>query len=130
LPLYPKGVKVVGIDLSESMLEKARARAERENLCQVESLLVMNAQEMSFADDSFDAVVAMYVASVVPDPAQLVREIRRVCKPGGCVIFLNHFQNSQPMVQRFETLVSPLSKYLGLHTDLSLEDFVSTTGFE
>ena len=72
LPLYARNVKVVGIDVSRDMLAQAQARLERHALADVAQLLVMDAENMAFADDSFDKVVAMYVASVVPDPRRLV----------------------------------------------------------
>lgn len=130
LELYPKGVKVVGIDLSKEMLDKARIKAKDEELTQVEDLLQMDAMNMSFPDDSFDKVVAMYVASVVPDPQKLVDEIRRVCKPGGMIIFLNHFQNQNPVVRTAEALVQPMAKYIGFHPDFPLSEFLEKTNFK
>lgn len=128
LSLYPNTVKVVGVDLSAPMLAQARERAKE--LPQVEELLEMDAQAMSFPDNSFDKVVAMYVASVVPDVTKLVDEIRRVCKPGGEIIFLNHFQNKHRMIRKVEAVIQPLAGYLGFHPDFPLEDFIAKTGFE
>lgn len=128
LGLYPSTVKVVGIDLSAPMLAQAHERAV--GLPQVESLLQMDAEAMTFADSSFDKVVAMYVATVVPDVAKLHREIRRVCKPGGEIIFLNHFQNKNQVIRRVERAVQPLAGYLGFHPDFPMEEFISRTGFE
>ena len=130
LSLYPKEVKVTGIDLSVDMLKRAEKKVETENLSQVEGLFAMDAQRMTFPDDSFDKVVAMYVASVVPDVTQLVNEIRRVCKPGGEIVFLNHFQNKNPLVRKGETLIQPLAKYIGFSPDFPLEDFLDKTGFQ
>ena len=90
----------------------------------------MDAQNMAFEDSSFDKVVAMYVASVVPDPKKLMEEIRRVCKPGGVIIFLNHFENKNPVVKRAEALIQPLAKYLGFHPDFPMTEFLEQTGFE
>lgn len=129
LPLYPSTVKVVGIDLSEAMLEKAKTKAEKEKLSHVEDLLTMNAQDMKFPDDSFDKVVAMYVASVVPDKRQLVNEISRVCKPGGTIIFLNHFESNNLIMKKLEALLKPFAKTIGFHPDLSLNEFLADTGF-
>ena len=128
LPMYPPNVKVVGIDLSAPMLDKARALAG--HLPQVEALLEMDAQKMTFEDNSFDKVVAMYVASVVPDVSELYREIKRVCKPGGEIIFLNHFQNKNHIIRRAEHVIQPLANYLGFHPDFPMEEFIKRTGFE
>lgn len=130
LSIYPKHVSVTGIDLSAEMLAQAKEKVAEEGLDQVEALEQMDAQKMTFADNSFDKVVAMYVATVVPDVEQLVSEIRRVCKPGGTIIFLNHFQNKNPMVRRVEAWIQPLAKYLGFHPDFPMEDFLRRTGFE
>ena len=129
LGLYPETVKVVGIDLSADMLARARRRLELEPMPWVEDLLQMDAQAMTFPDQSFDKVVAMYVASVVPDLSQLMREIRRVCKPKGTIIFLNHFQNQYPVVRQAESWLQPLAKHLGFHPDFPLSEFLEKTGF-
>jgi phosphatidylethanolamine/phosphatidyl-N-methylethanolamine N-methyltransferase len=130
LGLYPENVKIVGIDLSQDMLWRAERRVAAEGLTNIEALQQMDAQDMTFPDNSFDKVVAMYVASVVPDPKKLVDEIRRVCKPGGVIIFLNHFENKNPLVKRAEALIQPLAKYLGFHPDFPMEDFLEQTGFK
>lgn len=130
LPLYPKDVKVVGIDLSRDMLKQAEEKVEEEKLSHVEGLYQMDAQQMTFADNSFDKVVAMYVATVVPDVEAFMSEIRRVCKPGGTIIFLNHFQNKNPVIRQAEALVQPLAKYLGFHPDFPLSEFLERTNFK
>lgn len=129
LSMYPYDVKVVGIDLSQEMLNRAQRKVSEENLHHVEALLQMDAQAMNFPDDSFDSVVAMYVASVVPDARKLVDEIRRVCKPGGKIVFLNHFQNKNPLIRKAEAAVQHVAKYIGFHPDFPLSQFLEQTGF-
>jgi len=90
LPLYPPHTRVTGIDVSTEMLDKARARVENRRLANVEALLEMNAEEMTFPDASFDKVVAMYVVSVVERPARLLEELHRVCRPQGEIFIVNH----------------------------------------
>jgi phosphatidylethanolamine/phosphatidyl-N-methylethanolamine N-methyltransferase len=75
LPYFRPDSHVTGIDVSAEMLEKAKRRVERKNLAHVDALHVMDAEHMSFEDNSFDAVLALYVASVVPNPARLARHI-------------------------------------------------------
>ncbi len=128
LLLYPAGVQVTGIDISEEMLAHARARSARDGLEHVAALLRMDAEHMRFRDDRFDKVVAMYVVSVVPSPAQLVAEMRRVCRPGGELYIVNHFQHANPLVAGTERLLAPLSRLLGFHPDFPLEDFLQQTG--
>ncbi len=130
LPLYPQDVSVVGIDISRDMLDQARdrlTRSRRENAAQ---LMVMDAENMAFEDDSFDKVVAMYVASVVPNPARLVDEMRRVCKPDGQIFIVNHFHSRNPILRRVERLLAPLSKQLGFRPDFSLDRFLGQTGLD
>ena len=82
LALYPAGVRVTGIDVSREMLDKARRAAmAKRKLQNVEALLEMDAEAMSFADASFDKVVAMYVVPVVRTRRALLEELHRVCKP-------------------------------------------------
>jgi phosphatidylethanolamine/phosphatidyl-N-methylethanolamine N-methyltransferase len=72
----------------------------------------------------------MYVASVVPDCAKLVDEIRRVCKPGGEIVFLNHFQNKNRIIRNAEAVIQPLAKYIGFHPDLPMSEFLERTNFK
>ena len=129
LPHYPRDTHVVGIDLTPSMLAKANRRIDRMGLTNAEAH-VMDAQAMTFAEDSFDRVVAMYVASVVPDPGRLVAEMKRVCKPGGDIFVVNHFTNDNPLVRSFESLVSPLSSFLGFRPDFPMDRFIAETGLD
>ena len=130
LPLYPDKVSVVGIDISRHMLDQARVRLDRDGLENAAGLVVMDAEHMAFADDSFDKVVAMYVASVVPDPERLVDEMRRVCKPGGQIFMVNHFHSRNPLLGGVERLLAPLSRQLGFRPDFSLDRFLGQTGLD
>ncbi|MEP7247046.1 MAG: methyltransferase domain-containing protein [Gammaproteobacteria bacterium] len=90
---YPASARVVGIDLSTDMLERAQRRAAELPERDIQ-LQAMNAERMEFPDNSFDCVTLPYVLSVTPNPVRLVQEIRRVCKPDGSIIVLNHFSGS------------------------------------
>jgi phosphatidylethanolamine/phosphatidyl-N-methylethanolamine N-methyltransferase len=120
LPLYPRNCKLTGIDFSAEMLEKAKARARDEGLNHVK-LQEMDAQAMTFADNSFDLVVAAYVVTAVPDYKRLMSEMIRVCRPGGRVVMVNHFVSTNPVWRFLERLVSPLCHWIGFRSDLSLE---------
>ncbi len=122
--LYPQNCHVTGIDLSTSMLEKARERVAREGLRNVR-LLEMDAARLTFADNSFDIVYAPYLVSVVPDPVQVVREMRRVCRPGGKIIILNHFRSANPVLSRMERAISPFTVHIGFKSDLDLPGFLA-----
>jgi phosphatidylethanolamine/phosphatidyl-N-methylethanolamine N-methyltransferase len=123
VPLYPRSCHVTGIDFSASMLEKARERVERKGLTNVR-LIEMDAANLSFPDNSFDIVYAPYVISVVPDPVQVVREMRRVCRPGGKMIVLNHFKSPNPILAKVERAISPFTVHIGFKSDLDLPGFL------
>jgi phosphatidylethanolamine/phosphatidyl-N-methylethanolamine N-methyltransferase len=122
--MYPRNCHVTGVDLSSSMLEKARERVAREGLRNVR-LLEMDAQNLTFADDTFDIVYAPYLVSVVPDPVQVAREMRRVCKPGGKIIILNHFRSANLVLSRLERAISPFTVHIGFKSDLDLPGFLA-----
>ena len=110
LPFYPADCGVTGIDFSLGMLEKARARAE--NLHLEITLQEMDAQQMTFPDATFDTVVATCVFCSVPDPVKGLKEIKRVCKPGGQVILLEHVRSENPVLGVLMDLLNPVSLHL------------------
>jgi len=122
--LYPRDCAVTGIDLSSSMLEKARDRIARKGVRNVR-LMQMDAANLKFADDTFDIVYAPYVISVVPDPVAVAREMRRVCRPGGRIVILNHFLSKNGLGARLERVISPLTVHIGFKSDLDLPAFVA-----
>jgi phosphatidylethanolamine/phosphatidyl-N-methylethanolamine N-methyltransferase len=124
LPLYPASCAITGVDLSEPMLDKARDRIFEKRLrnCRV---VEMDAAAMSFPDDSFDIVYAPYLISVVPDPVQVAQEMRRVCRPGGRIIILNHFLSPSAVLSRIERWISPLTIHIGFKSDLDLPAFLA-----
>jgi phosphatidylethanolamine/phosphatidyl-N-methylethanolamine N-methyltransferase len=124
LGLYPRSCEIVGIDLSAGMLEKAHERIVRKGLrnCRV---LEMDAAKMNFEDGQFDIVYAPYLISVVPDPVQVAREMRRVCRPGGRIVILNHFKSDNPLLSRIETAISPMTVHIGFKSDLDLPGFLA-----
>ena len=121
--LYPRDCAVTGIDLSSSMLEKARERIARKDVRNVR-LLQMDAANLKFADDTFDIVYAPYVISVVPDPVAVAREMRRVCRPGGRIVILNHFRSKARVGAWLERIIAPFTLYLGFKSDLDLPAFL------
>jgi len=124
LPLYRKDARIVGIDISSKMLEKAQDKVEKLGLKNV-ALKVMDAQAMEFPDNSFDCVTACYVVSAAPDPHKVVSEICRVCKPGGRIVFINHFKSQNRVLARFESLINGVCRNFGWQTTLDLESLIA-----
>jgi phosphatidylethanolamine/phosphatidyl-N-methylethanolamine N-methyltransferase len=122
--LYPRDCQVVGIDISASMLEKARERIAKKSAWNV-SVAEMDAANIKFADDEFDVVYAPYLISVVPDPVQVAREMKRVCRPGGRIVILNHFRSPNPVLSRMERMISPFTVHIGFKSDLDLPAFLA-----
>ena len=127
--LYPRDCQVTGIDLSGSMLDKAERRIARRRLTHVR-LLQMDAEALTFPDDSFDIVYAPYTISVVSDPVKTVHEMRRVCRPGGRFVFLNHFMSTNSVGSRLERFISPMTVHLGFKADLDLPAFLEQAGLD
>jgi phosphatidylethanolamine/phosphatidyl-N-methylethanolamine N-methyltransferase len=122
LPLYDRTKRVTGIDLSADMLARARVRVAAESLDQVEALLEQDAEATSFADASFDIAASMFVASVVPHPRLLLAELRRVVRPGGHILFVNHFVAARGPRRMVERAMAPWSRGLGWHPDFAPQD--------
>jgi phosphatidylethanolamine/phosphatidyl-N-methylethanolamine N-methyltransferase len=125
LPAYASGKRVTGIDLSREMLSKARERVEKLRLTNVDALLEMDAEQTSFPDASFDIAVAMFVASVVPNPRRLLVELQRVVKPGGHILFINHFAAERGPRWWVEWALAPASRRLGWHPDFAMGALLS-----
>jgi phosphatidylethanolamine/phosphatidyl-N-methylethanolamine N-methyltransferase len=128
LPEYRRETRVFGIDLSPAMLGIARRKVAREGLSHVEALEEMDASAMAFPDDSFDAAMAMYVMTVVPDPAATMAEMRRVVRPGGRIIAVSHFAPAPGTRLSMGPLLAPLSRLLGWNTTVSVEMVASCPG--
>ena len=125
LPLYPGNVQITGIDLSREMLEKARRRVERRRLVNIEALLEMDAESMTFPDASFDKIVAMYVLPVVENPQKLLKELHRVCRPDGDIFIVNHVRSDNRLIAAFENGLARFSDTIGFRPDFELRDMVS-----
>ena len=117
LPHYLPQKRVTGIDLSSDMLERARRRAAEHTLRNVTALQEADAEDTGFDDAQFDIAVAMFVASVVPDPRRLLAEMRRLVRPGGTLLFVNHFAATGGPRLAVERAMAPAGRALGWHPD-------------
>ncbi len=101
---YPVNCSVTGIDNSKGMLEKAKEKAKyMKNV----TLLLMDAERLEFPDNSFDYVVTTFVLCTIPDPLKALKEMRRVLKPSGELIALEHMHSSDPFIARLENSINP-----------------------
>jgi phosphatidylethanolamine/phosphatidyl-N-methylethanolamine N-methyltransferase len=131
LPDYHPDNRIVGIDASAEMLKIARERVDKRQLRNIEALAEMDAQNMTFPDDSFDVVVAMYVMTVVEDPQAVMEELKRVCKPGGDIYIVNHFSAEKAGLRlKFERMIANFAELLGWHADMPMSPLLSNAGIE
>jgi phosphatidylethanolamine/phosphatidyl-N-methylethanolamine N-methyltransferase len=129
LPSYPTHAKVTGIDLSEGMLRRARRRVEQQKMTHVD-LTLGNALELPFVNGVFDHVLLSHVITVVSDPVKLIEETRRVTKPGGQIVIINHFRSANRVIGKLEQWLCPLCQHLGWRSDLCLQELLAETGLE
>ncbi|HEU5319302.1 MAG TPA: class I SAM-dependent methyltransferase [Methylomirabilota bacterium] len=127
LPLYPPACRLTGIDLSQEMLDKAVHRVQTLAMPNV-TLKVMDATSLDFADNEFDRALATYTISAVPDPVAVLRQMRRVVKPGGTLVILNHFRSERRVTGRLEDLVAPVCTRLGWKSNLPLKPLLAKVG--
>lgn len=127
--LYPRDCYVTGIDFSSEMLDKAAKRIAAHGIDNVR-LRRMDAAALDFPDNSFDLVYAPYVISVVSDPVKVASEMRRVCRPGGRFVFLNHFMSTNALLARAERFISPLTVHAGFKADVDLPAFLAQAELE
>lgn len=124
LPLYTKCTKITGIDLSTKMLKVAHKRIKKHSIENAE-ILEMNAEKLDFPDNYFSHVIAMYVVSVSPNPEKVIKELKRVCKPGGDIIILNHFSHNNTLMTKLEKILTPLSTKIGFIPFFPLDEFLN-----
>lgn len=127
LGFYPLDCEVTGIDLSPGMLQKARDKAEDARV--PVTLREMDAQHLEFPDDSFDTVVATCVFCSVPNPIQGLKEIRRVCKPKGQVILLEHVRSENLILGKLMDVLDPVTvRMMGPHINRRTVENVNRAG--
>jgi ubiquinone/menaquinone biosynthesis C-methylase UbiE len=127
LPYYPPGVRITGVDLSPVSLEYARRLARELRLAA--TLVEGDAQALPFADDSFDTCVSQLTLCTIPDPLAALRELRRVCRPGGLVLLMEHTTSTCFLLAPLCRYVAPpLCRAVGCHPNRQVEDLVARAG--
>ena len=116
LSSYRRTSRIVGVDISEPMLDKARARVRRKNLSNVEDIAIGDAEALGYPDASFDVVVAQYVVTAVPNPERALDEFVRVVRPGGEIIIATRIGAERGLRGVIEGALMPLTSRLGWRT--------------
>ncbi len=117
---YPAHAEVTGIDLSPDMLERAREKVTQKKLQHVKALRVMDAGALAFEDGSFDAGLALYVITLVPDPELALTELARVVRPGGEILVASHLGAESGAVAKIESAIAPAALRIGWSSDFKL----------
>lgn len=126
---YPKGVSLTGIDSSENMLKYARKRANGHN--HIDDLLMMDAENLIFSDNTFDTVVSSCVFCSVHNPVKAFEEIKRVCKSNGNIYLLEHVRSNKKIVGKIMDILNPISYTLyGDNINRRTYDNLIKAGFE
>ncbi|MDA8228609.1 MAG: class I SAM-dependent methyltransferase [Desulfitobacterium hafniense] len=127
LAFYPPGCEVIGIDLSPGMLAKAKEKLDQAKV--PVTLMEMDVQDLKFPDNSFDTIVTTCVFCSVPDPIKGLKEIRRVCKPEGKVVLLEHVRSENPLLGLIMDILDPLTvRMMGPHINRRTVENVATAG--
>jgi demethylmenaquinone methyltransferase/2-methoxy-6-polyprenyl-1,4-benzoquinol methylase len=129
LPHYNSKAEVTGIDLSSGMLEKAKVKGEKLKLDV--KLYEMDAQKLKFKNNSFDYVVGSFVLCSIPDPVKALKEIRRVVKPKGKIIFLEHVLSKYKLLAFWEHLHNPItSQVFGFNVNRDTKQNIIKSGLD
>ena len=129
LPLYPENVEVVGIDINQDMIKQAGEKKHRLGYSNVK-LCITDASEMGFKNNYFDKVIASHSITVIPNPFETLKEIKRVCKENAEFFFLNYAGSDDNLVARFEKALSPIRCRLGLGKFIDLEGLLRNANFK
>lgn len=108
-PYYPENVHLTGIDFSERMIEISKKKIKNNRNIRLQ---VMDAENMSFAENSFDTVVTSCVFCSVPDPVKGLREIKRVCKDGGNILLLEHVRSNKKVIGKIMDILNPIPLHI------------------
>ncbi len=128
-PLYPNYCQVTAVDLSEEMLKQAHALKDKLSLPNIE-IQQMNASQLKFADNTYDKVLANLFISATSEPLKALAEMKRVCKPSGLIVLMNHFKSDDKLISQAETLFDPVAKKLGFTSTLEMQPLLDKAGLK
>lgn len=129
LPIYPQDCRVVGVDLSASMLKEAAELIEDRRLRNA-TVRKMDATNLEFPDNSFDRVLGNLFISATSFPREALLEMKRVCKPGGTIVLMNHFKSENKILGSLETAFNPIAAGLGFKSNLEMGPLLESVGLK
>ncbi len=129
LSLYPDNVEIVGIDINQDMIKQAGEKKQRMGYTNVK-LCITDATKMGFKDNYFDKVIASHSITVIPEPDETLKELKRVCKEDAEFFFLNYSGSDDNVVARIEKAWSPIRSRLGLGKAIDLEGLLQKANFK
>jgi len=128
---YPAGISIIGIDLTPGMLQRAQKRADNLRLYPIVELQLGDVQQLDFPDNNFDSAVATFVFCSVPDPVLGLRELKRVVKPNGHVLLLEHMRSPNPFLGVVMDFLNPLIvRMMGANINRQTVENVRKAGLE
>jgi ubiquinone/menaquinone biosynthesis C-methylase UbiE len=130
LPFYGSGVReIVGVDPSAALLRMAAPRAAMASV--PVSLVNRGGEELPFADASFDVAVTTWTLCSIKDAPAALAEMRRVLKPGGRLLFVEHGRAPDPGVAKWQTRLNPLWRRCagGCNLDRPIAELIAAAGF-
>jgi len=158
LSYYNKEAKITGIDLSPGMLSKAKERLEQLNNKESQSqqtpvffkpqigkqldiksnlsnknirLMEMDAQNLKFKDNSFDYIICTFVLCSVPDPVKTLKEMKRVVKPNGKILMIEHMLSKNKLIAFYEHIHNPITRFLfGFNVNRKTDENVEKAGLK
>jgi len=129
LPLYPHFCSVVGVDLSTNMLKEAEVLIKKRKLKNC-TVLEMNATSLDYPDSTFDGVLGNLFISATSFPRESLLEMKRVCKPGGTIVLMNHFKSDNRFVGLMETAFNPVAMNIGFKSNLEMKPLLKSVGLK
>lgn len=128
LTLYPENTHIVGIDLSHEMLGRAMHRLRQHPRVGRCDLVQMNAERLTFTNATFDKAIVLFGVAGLPDPAQAMRELRRVCRPNARIVIASRFRSKPSWLSLYDVIAAPLYRFLAYRSDLDRHAFVTQSG--